>query len=305
MVLQERDIKVLAALSRYFILNSRQIREICFPDDSAGRITRRRLSKLMHAGYVRKRNMQVVNPADGSATPVYHLTNQGREFLAGHFDDDTFLTKPLEPSQPQHLYHYVAVAETHRLFDRAIASASGEAKLIRWVNEDEFVNPDEPDASKRRLLRANFDSRIVCLPDAAFVLRSQDQNAVFYLEQDRDTFFHDRVAARKSPGYQKLLASAGHRQHFPESELPFFYVLVMTPTAKRAEQLRRAFAKRNRNEDVQKTYRFGSFEELNEHNLLFEPLLSCCHRDDRVPLIKRVASPNHTPMELPSQLSQG
>ncbi|MEZ5942475.1 MAG: replication-relaxation family protein [Planctomycetaceae bacterium] len=288
MLLQERDIEVLASLAHHFILNSRQIRESCFPEDSTGRITRRRLNKLMHAGYVRKRNIQVVNPADGSASPVYHLARTGREFLAGHFDDDTLLCKPIEPSQPQHLFHYVAVSETHRLFDRAIATGSHGAKISKWVNEDEFINPEEPDKSKRQLLRTSFESRIVCLPDAALLLSYQGQHAVVYLEQDRDTFFHDRVAARKSPGYQKLLAAAGHRQHFPETTLPFFFVLVLTPSAKRAEQLRRSFAKRNRDDDSRKVYRFGSIEELNEHNLLFEPLFTCCHHDDRVPLIKRV-----------------
>lgn len=287
MVLQDRDIEVLASLAHYFILNSRQLREICFPEDSTGRVTRRRLSKMMHAGFVRKRNLHVVNPADGSTAPVYHLAKDGREFLAGHFDDETLLAKPLEPSQPQHLYHYVAVSETHSLFDKALRQHT-DVTIPQWVNEDEFVNPDEPDKSQRRLLRTSFDSRIVCLPDAAFLLGYQQQNVVVYLEQDRDTFFYDRVAARKSPGYQQLLSKSVHQQHFPDTTLPFFFVLVVTPTAKRAEQLRRAFAKRNQDHDVQKTYRFASLDELNATNLLFEPMLSCCHHTERVPLIKRM-----------------
>ncbi|MEZ6133111.1 MAG: replication-relaxation family protein [Planctomycetaceae bacterium] len=290
MLLQERDVHVLSNLARYFILNSRQIRELSFPDDATGRITRRRMNKMMHAGYVRKRSLQVVNPADGSTTPVYHLTRNGREFLAGHMDDETLLRKPVEPSQPQHLYHYVAVSETHRLFDAALATHPAGVSISKWVNEDEFINPEEPDSSQRRMLRTKSSeaSKVVCLPDAGFVVRYNEQNAVVYLEQDRDTFFHERTASRKSPGYRQLLAAQGHRAHFPESTLPFFYVLVVTPTAKRANQLRHAFAKKNRDQDVQKTFRFGSLEELNASNLLFEPMYSCCHHDDKVPLIRRI-----------------
>jgi len=289
MVLQERDIRVLAALARYFILNSRQIRELCFPDDGTGRISRRRLTSMMHAGYVRKRNLQVISPSDGSVCPVYHLTKTGREFLAAHFDDESFLLKPIEPSQPQHLYHYVAVAESHRLFRRA-AKKQPTVLVSRWCNEDEIVNPDESEPRNRKLLRTEFSDagRIRCLPDSACLLDHRGQRAVMYIEQDRDTFFHDRVAARKSPGYRELFARQGHRAHFPDTTFDFFHVLFLTPTKKRSEQLRKAFAKKNKDQPVLKAYRFGSLDELNDSNLFFEPLFTCCHHEERVPLVKRV-----------------
>jgi hypothetical protein len=296
MVLQERDIDVLSALARYFMLNSRQIRELCFTDDANGRITRRRLNKMVQAGYLRKRSVQVVSPRDGSTCPVYHLTKLGREFLAGHYDDAAFLLKPVEPAQPQHLYHYIAVAETHRLFDRAIARAGDEVQLQRWHHEEQVLNPDDADSSKRLYLRTEFPgtSKVICMPDAGFVLQSGDHAIAVYLEQDRDTFFHERVAARKSPGYQKLLALRGHRLHFPETTLDHFFVLVMAPSRKRADQLRRAFAKRNRDTEIAKCYRFGAFEELTDTNLFFEPMYTCCHHDDRVRLVKKLPSPYHT-----------
>lgn len=290
MILQPRDIDVLVFLSRYFILNSRQIRELCFPDDTTNRITRRRLTKMMHEGYLRKRNMHVVHPSDGSTSPVYHLAKRGREFLVGHMNDETLHAKPIEPLQPQHLYHYVAVSETHRLFDRSAEKHAAEISIPIWVNEDEYVNPHEEDKSQRFYLRSKFEehSRVVCLPDAACLLEYKDQRAAIYLEQDRDTYFHDRVAARKSPGYQQLFQYQGHRRHFPNTTHDFFFVLVVTPTKKRAEQLRKAFAKMNKDQDVKKVYRFGSLDELNEQNLFFEPVFSCCHHYDKVPLVKRI-----------------
>jgi len=289
MILQSRDIEVLTYLARYFILSTRQIRELAFPDDTTGRITRRRLNKMVAAEFLRKRRMQVVHPDDGSVTPVYHLTKLGREFLAGHLDDDTYLWKPVEPSQPQHLFHYLAVSETHRLFDRAL-KAHSEVRVPKWVNEDESVNPEEPDRAKRLQLGTKFDSgsKVICLPDAGFLLEYRDHRVVVYLEQDRDTFFHDRVAARKSPGYRQLSTVRGHRKHFPETTLDFFFVLFVAPTRKRADQLRRAFAKKNHDQKVSKVYRFAAFEELNEENLFFDAMLSCCHHGERVPLIKRL-----------------
>ncbi len=130
-----------------------------------GRVTRRRLTKMGHDGFVRKRNLLVVNPRDGAASPVYHLTKSGRELLAAHFDDDSFLFKPVEPSQPQHLFHYIGVSDVHIMLDRALPLQSA-ASLTRWVNEDEFVNVDEPDKKARFKLLTQFNnpSKLVCAP---------------------------------------------------------------------------------------------------------------------------------------------
>lgn len=283
MVLQERDIEVLSHLARYFMLNSRQIRDLCFADDQSGRITRRRLNKMVHADYLRRRRMQTVSMDSGAATPVYHLTRTGREFLAAHFDDDALLLKPIEPSQPQHLFHYTAVAETHRLFDRALETEQ-RVRLLRWINEDEpFIVEN-----KKRHLRTEFTSgsKVVCIPDAAFLLEYDDHKLVVYLEQDRDTFFHDRVAARKSPGYRELLRATKHMSHFPDSTLSQFLILFVAPTAKRADQLCRAFAKKNKDQDVAKLYRFGAYPEFTDANLFFDPLWRCCHRSEPAALVR-------------------
>ncbi len=288
MVLQERDIAALLTFARCFILSACQVRRVCYPDDATGRITRRRLTKMVHEGLVFRRRLAVVNPTDGSATPIYHLTKTGREFLASHFDDPQFLHLPIDPAQPQHLQHYVAVAETRLLLDAAVAPQS-EVKLLRWCHEDEILNPDEPEAAKRRRLFTELSTtpKLVCVPDAAFLLQSQGERAVCYLEQDRDTFFYDRVAARKSPGYAGLFQHQLHKQHFPETTLDHFFVVVITPTAKRRDQLRTAFAVKNKDTPAERMYRFGSFDELTPENFLFEPMFRCCHQDGRVPLVKR------------------
>lgn len=145
-----------------------------------------------------------------------------------------------------------------------------EIMLVRWVNEDEDVNLTELDRKKRFKLLTQFNtpSKLVCAPDAAFVLKSREHNAVMYVEYDRDTYFHDRVAARKTPGYKKFLESRYHRNHFPETTLDHFFVLFFAPTEKRSRQLRDAFAKKNADDPALKVYRFGSFETLTAENML-------------------------------------
>ncbi len=300
MILQDRDIEALSLLARYFMLTSRQLRSMCYTTDSTGRVTRRRLTAMRHEGFVRKRNLQVVNPRDGAASPVYHLTRQGLELLAGQFDDDSLLRKPVEPSQPQHLQHYIAVADTHYMLHQAIESTDEDVKLARWVNEDEPINLDDGEA-KKTFLRKKFGN-VVCIPDAAYVLEYKSIKAVFYLEQDRDTYFHDRVAARKSPGYQKLWEQKGHKLQFPETNIDFFFVLFVAPNKRRRDQLKKAFAKKNATHEVQKAYRFVAFDEVKPENFLFESLLTRCRDDEMSPMVKRVAQP--TTDSQPSPLLQ-
>ena len=168
------------------------------------------------------------------------------------------------------------------------------------------MNADEADKKFRVKLLTQFNnpSKLVCAPDAAFVLESQGHKAVMYVELDRNTYFHDRVAARKTPGYKKLLASRFHRKHFPETTLGQFFVLFFAPTEKRSRQLRDAFAKKNADDPALKIYRFGSFETLTPENMLTTPLFRCCHHDDLVPLVKTGATTEHTPTaEAPLQSS--
>ena len=294
MQLQSRDIQALTMLAQYFMLNSRQLRQLCFHDDSTGRVTRRRMLKMSQDGLVRKRQLLVVNPRDGAASPVFHLTKIGREFLASHYDDESYLHKPVEPSQPQHLFHYVGVSDSHILMNQAIAQQS-TIGLDCWVNEDEFVNPDEADKTKRLKLLTQFqdNNKVVCAPDAAFMLSVNSHRAVMYVELDRDSFYHDRVAARKTPGYKKHLATRSHMRHFPTATMNSFFVIFFCPTEKRARQLRDAFAKTNANDPALNIYRFGSFETLTPENVLTAPVFRCCHHDDLVSLVKPSAQPDH------------
>ena len=59
-MITERDIAILLALVRYYVLNRMQIQRLCFPTDENGRITRRRIQSLVDAKLINRTQMQVV-----------------------------------------------------------------------------------------------------------------------------------------------------------------------------------------------------------------------------------------------------
>ena len=262
-----------------------QIQRLCYPTDKDGRITRRRLLKLAQGGFIRRRNMEVVNARDGNGIPVYHIDQKGRQFLSEQLRDDRLLVKTQELPQPGHLRHAIALTDTHILLDQAIAQQS-EVKLCRWITEGEVVNSEESDRSKQFSLRTVFQERsprVECRPDAAFMLEYKGHRGVFYVEQDRDRTFHRQVAQRKSRGYKLAVDQRIHKKQFPETTLDHFNVLFVTPTPERRDAIRRAF----RGREADSIYMLTSMTELKLESFLHEPIFYRCDGDEAVRLIKK------------------
>lgn len=288
-----RDILILRHLSRYFMLNRKQVERLVFEGDS--RQARRRLNALVQENLIRRRNLQAINPEDGSSAPVYHLTANGRAFLAMHFDDPSIRLLPVDPKQPMYVFHYLAVAETAMLFHAAVEREEEIAMPI-WINEDHVVNVDELDKRKHFALESVAMVRgrkVICDPDAAFLLEYKDTSAVFYLEQDRDrNQWQGRIASKKNPGYEQMYKERRHRKHFPQTTLPYFFVLFITPSAKRRDQLGSAFAHQNKDKDHGKVIRFAALPDLQSavtsgQSLFFDPLFYRADNDAPVTLVNR------------------
>jgi hypothetical protein len=285
-MITERDIPLLEGLAKYRVLNRRLSQRLYFPTDIDGRITRRRHNVLERAGYLKKTRMLVVHRDDTAPCPVIHLTMFGCQFLAERFHDDRYLLKPTTIAQPMHLHHYLAVASTHILVDEAIRQSS--AKLITWVNEEELLNPEELDPKKHIRLYTELrrePRRLVCAPDAGFLLEMNGHRGVFYLEQDRDrdNYSHKRVAALKSPGYAELHRRGLHRFHFPTTTLNRFTVLLLTANPHRRDALRRAF----RDKDGNSLWRFASQTDVTADSLLHESIWFSCDSENPEPLVKQ------------------
>ena len=283
-MLTERDIPALAGVARYRVLNRQMIQRRYYRDDRDGRITRRRVGAMHRAGFIHKAHLLVVNELDGAPCPVYHLAPRGAQFLAEHFHDDRYLVKPTTIAQPMHLHHYLAVAAIHMLVDDA-AEESG-VTVAAFFHEEEPVNPEaEPKQHLRLYTELRTEPRkLVCAPDAAFLLDVAGHRGAFYCEVDRDrSYSHKRVAAMKSPGYAELYARGLHRRHFPTTTLNRFTILLIAPNSDRRDALRRAF----RGKDGSQFWRFAATPDLTRASFFHGPVWYHADDDQPGPLVKR------------------
>lgn len=272
-MITERDIAVLFALVRYYVLDRRQIQRLVFPSDPNGRITRRRLQALVDGHLINRQALLVCHPSAGAPAPVYYPSRQGCELLAEQTGDDRYLATPTAAPIPHHILHWLAVSETHIAFDAAIEK-HGAVNMDGWLNEWDVVNKEETAPEKRyrvyTLLREN--PRLVCAPDAAFLLSMRGHRKVFYLEQDRATSGVYQIAASKTQGYAAMAERSLHRRHYPEATIDTFTVLMIAPTARRRDALRRAIAEKP-GADL---WRFAAVEDLQPETTFTAPIYYPC-----------------------------
>jgi hypothetical protein len=258
-MLQDRDLDILASVARYYTLTRLQINRLHLPADFDGRLTRRRLMVLHGDGLINRTHMQVSNPSAGAPAYVYYPSAKGCAFLAQELDDESYQRACTLTPNWMYLYHWVEVAQTQIVLDQAVARLNG-VKLDRWlvgrspfndgVTVDEWLsewsvaNPDEKEPEKRYRLYTKLGPKLVCVPDAAFLLQKDGFRKAFYLEQDRDTTKNaERVAAQKCHGYAGLVERRVHlERHFPTANVERFTVLFVVPTVRRRDALRKAFA---------------------------------------------------------------
>ncbi len=275
-MLQIRDIEIIASVARYYTLTRAQINRLHFPNDHDGRITRKRLSIIHGDELVNRTNMQVVNPSMGAPAYVYYPSAKGCAFLAQELKDDRFkATCTLTPNW-MYLYHWVEVAQTHITLDQAVAQLA-DVSVVDWISEWSIANPDESEPEKKYKLYTKLGQKLVCAPDAAFLLDKEGFRKAFYIEQDRDTTKNaDRVAAQKCHGYAGLFEKRLHiGRHFPTTNVEKFTVLFVAPTLKRRDSLRAAF----RSKPASWLYKFASLTELAPESFLTAPIWHPCDGD--------------------------
>lgn len=280
----ERDFAILLALVRYYVLNRSQIQRLIFPNDSSGRITRRRLQLLVDEHFINRQNVLIAHNNE-QAAPVYFPARRGCEVLAELYDDERYLLAPTQAPVPHHTLHWLAVADTHIAFDAAMQNA--EVSIEEWLNEWDICNKDETTPEKRYRLYTLIreQPRLVCAPDAAFLLEVKGFSKVFYLEQDRSTSGVRQIANGKTPGYAAMIERQLHRRHFPQTNVDEFSVLMVAPSAKRRDALRKAIQQK----PGASVWRFVDVHDLTPDRLLQAPIYFTCESDEPKPLLKRQA----------------
>lgn len=277
-MIQERDIAILLALVRYYVLNTAQIRALVFPNLPDGRVARRRLQTLADAHLLNRQNVQVCSVMNQSPPLVYYPSRGGCEFLARHFDDDKYLLTPTRSPVPHHVQHWLAVTDTHITFDTAVARQE-DVQINGWLNEWDVANKQESDFDKhfRLYTLIRHTPKLVCVPDAAFLLVKDGHKKVHYIEQDRATSGAEQVVAQKTTGYAAMDEKGLHKRHFPETTLPSFSVLMITPTSSRRDSLRKAM----KDKPSADRWRFVAAGDMRPETLFTAPIFYPCVGEPR------------------------
>ncbi len=116
------------------------------------------------------------------------------------------------------------MSDTHIALDAALKSRP-DITCDDWLSEWDVANKDEqlPEKRYRIYTLIHTQPRLVCAPDAAFLLTTRGHSKVFYLEQDRATSGVHQIAASKTAGYAELASAQLHRRHFPQTTLDEFH----------------------------------------------------------------------------------
>lgn len=266
MKITDNDIRILETVARYYALSAAMLHRFCFPSRKDNRHTRRRLSELARAGYVRKSAINVAF-SSGNSGPAYTPTELGSEILATYYSDDAWLQTYVNPPRIDRLWHWIDVSWTHHIVHQA-CEQQPSVKLVQWVNEWQPATDENGNPSGFALHSQFCESPpLSCSPDAAFLLEIAGHRKVYYVEVDRGTSGAKRVASSKMPGFNELFLTARHKQHFPSATVDDFCVLLVTVDVNHRNRIKREVAKRT---DLRpELWMFASRDEFTPEQMLF------------------------------------
>lgn len=285
MITDDRSFQILLLLATHYTLTASQIRRLVFrpEQDADGRQTRRLLAKLCETRLVNKTRMEVVNPTHGSTARVYFPARAGCELLAVKTGDVRFLLTPMQTPQWQNLRHWTILSDVRIAIDAAIRRQS-IVEIPLWFNEFDVVNKDAERPEDRYRLYTVCQSeprRIVCCPDAGFLLKKGTAAKAYYVELETGSNPLQKAAAEKTPGYVSMAAQKLHTRHFPEAAEEFG-VLVFAPDAPWREALRKCF----RPKEGAHLYKFAALSDLTPETFLHAPIFYLAEGDEPRSLVK-------------------
>lgn len=272
-MITDRDERILDDLVRYFVLSRPQIQRLHFPEDTNGRSARRRLQMLVDLQLMNRQHLLYSHPSGGSPASVYFPSRRGCEYLFEKFGDERYLLTPTNAPIPHHINHWIAISETHIALDTALR-VEPELAVENWINEWDICNKDESVPEKRYRLYTLLkdEPRIICAPDAGFLLTMNGHKKAFYLEQDRNTSGVYQVASGKTKGYAVMAELNLHRRHFPQATVNSFTVIMVAPSPKRRDALRHAV----QDKPGAHLWRFASATDLTPEAFLHAPIFYPC-----------------------------
>lgn len=285
MILTRRDFDILRFIARYETVTRAMITQELFPNDNDGRVTRKRLGLMRPLDLVNVTKTSWSNPEmlDGMGSPVYYPGVSLPAYLAQECEDDSYLLLNTAPPHFLYGFHLLAVAKTHLMLDKAVALTPGVA-VVQWYGERALRDKSVKEAAAGRfVLHVQINDKLVCKPDATFLLKKDAHSKIFMIEQDRDTTKSaDRVANYKAGGYAALVENKLHlTRYFPCATVERPLVLVITTSEKRRKALQTAFGK----QPSCWLYRFAALPDLKPETFLTGKVWYPCV-GDAVSLVK-------------------
>lgn len=183
--------------------------------------TYEKLKRLFHNGYVERYQFPTTEFCAGSPIMIYTLCRKGAEVLVEN-DPERFgeIYYPKQRRGYSLVSHALMVSNLRTCLTLALR----EKKLVELVDWRQGRAIED-------LLRGLSVTRIPVKPDAYFSVKTSRGVIHYFVEADRGTMKLARFYA-KIARYRKFFRQ--HRNHLPAR----FRVLTITPTARRAENLR-------------------------------------------------------------------
>ena len=278
--INDRDLRTLATLGEYGVLDRSLCHALCFTDFSP-EWCRRNLCRLAGCGLIRATTLQVWHDEEsrgGRIPTLYSLTGAGAEVV--HARTGTYPRRVLrsDPS-PMTFWHRLQVVRVRVAFDTAAASVG--LPPLSWVMEQDIRADAPKDAmpQHRRMLYHEFaDERggiVTCRPDAAAVMRiphpSGDEAKVstlaihFEIDRSREGVVQ---CQGKLPGYAALFESRAFDRYWPDLRNSVHRVFWVVPSPQRIASLIAAF----RGAPIASAFRFTTFADCVPNRVLTEPV---------------------------------
>lgn len=221
-LLSSREIQVLLLVATYRYLGLSHLEQFLFAGSATTKLSRKVMTcrvagRLRARGLLAATNRLVGGPGGGSGRLALSLTKSGAK-LAAQLNPD-LPARRLTSSGTFLMPHALMTADVALAFRREARQHVGH-DILEW----------ESDWQARHRVRSS-----VLVPDAYFVYATPDLELSAFLEIDLGSE-GSRFFARKILSYLDLARSGNWREVFESWPL----ILVVTPTERRADALRRA-----------------------------------------------------------------
>jgi len=254
MTTKERDINIVEDVFNHRVLSTQHITDLHFNGSKNEAGAKRRLRQLTEHGYLARKQIPVM-PGWGNSPMLYILDKRGVQLLRserGYENIKWFASS--KDLKPLFLEHTRALSDFTVALILAIRNMPGW-ELVEWRTERQIKSDYDPklDRVKVKAPKAKVSQTIPLLPDAFYVVKTDNGNARLLLELDRATMNASKYSLKMS-AYIAGLEGGQLKKRY--GGIPARILTVVSTTGRTGGARRRDNLKRN-TERITKSERFA------------------------------------------------